>query len=117
MATKQADALAQIDAVTAIDQAFVNLYWRCKQFAAQQANNDYVTTWNNQPTYALNTDGSQGATDASPNTSHPIVGKDVAAADLSAFIGYGLNDFITFVEGTGAVTQADRRPALNKLLP
>ena len=117
MATKQTNALAQIDSVESIDQAFVNLYWRCKDFAARQANDDYVTTWNNQPTYTAAADGSQGATDATPNTDHPIVGKDVTAADLSAFVGYGINDFIAFVEGTAAPTQADRRPAFNKLLP
>lgn len=116
MAASQANALAAIADLKTIVQAFNNLHWLCKQFAERQTEDDYVSTWNAQATYAVNADGSQGATDSVPNTAHPIVGQGVSAGALSTAVGYLCNDFVSFVEN-GTPSQADRRPAIDALLP
>lgn len=115
MAASQSEALAAIGDLKAIVQQFNNLHHACAQFAERQAVKDYVSAWNNQPTYAYASDGSQGAADGTPNTSHPLVGYDFTAGDLSTAVGYLINDFMSFVEN-GAVNTADRRPAIIAVL-
>jgi len=116
MATQQANATQFAnDCISAASQ-LRTLLDTFGQLQARQAAHDFVTTLNNQPTYAVNADGSQGGTDGTPNTAHPIVGIGVAAADLSAFIGYGVNDLVSFLTGAGTPGYTDRRTAIGKLL-
>lgn len=114
--TPQQDTVAYAQALGALAAQIQAVYEQALVLQSQQTVHDYVTKFNNTPTYALNADGSAGATDGSPNTANPMVGINVSANAVSAFVGYGLNDFVTWFTGSGATAQADRRSATGGLL-
>jgi hypothetical protein len=95
---------------------FWSLYTACKTMYQRQAQHGYVALYNATSTYAVNADGSPGATDGSPNNAHPMQGTYLTANQISGFDGYAVNHFIDFVEGN-AVATADRRPAIQQMLP
>jgi hypothetical protein len=69
------------------------------------------------PTYALNSDGTAGATDGTPQQGNPITGLNVKFYDLDQARTDLVNDFVAFVTGSGAAAQLDRRVQINALLP
>lgn len=116
MNTVQANAIAAIDDHLAFVRQLEALYQSALDLKQRQTQHDYVSTWKAQPTYAVNADGSQGTADAQPDNGHPMSGVNLTADDLSAVTSYLVADLISFVENV-APTQADRRPAIYKVLP
>lgn len=83
----------------------------------REATHAYSAIYVATATYALNSDGTPGSQDVSPVSGHPMVGQAVAATDVSGFVGYVVNDLYNFLTGVSGPTTADRRPAINGMLP
>ena len=83
----------------------------------RQTINNYTANFAAMQTYTLNADGTQGNTDVIPVATHPIVDVHVSSSELSGALGYGVNDFVSFMTGSGPVSQSDRRSAIGALLP
>lgn len=113
----QPNAFNALTDFQALASQFWALYVDCKTMFQRQAQHNYTAIYNATSTYALNADGSPGAADGSPNNAHPMAGTYITANQVTGFDGYAVNDFIAFVEGTGAPSQADRRLAIQQMLP
>ena len=83
----------------------------------REATHAYSTIYSNTQTYATNSDGTPGSTDATPNSAHPMVGTYISANDIQGFSGYVVNDLYNFLTGVSGPTVADRRPAIKGMLP
>jgi hypothetical protein len=124
--TVQQDAVQYARDCATVAQSIKDLYNACLDLQARQAANDYVTKLNNTATYAENADGSVPTTTANGittittddplNTSHPMVGLNVPAVAVSAFLGFGVGDFVGFYTGS-AVAQINRTNVIGDLLP
>lgn len=113
--TPQQDTIAYAQALGALAAQIESVYEQALALQAQQTAHDYVSKFNATATYALNADGSVGTADGSPNTANPMVGINVSATAMSAFIGYGVGDFVSWFTG-GAPAQTDRRSVTGALL-
>jgi hypothetical protein len=82
----------------------------------QQSVKGYLTNINAMQTYALNADGSQGATDGSPVEGNPIVNLNVTPYALGVGYSAVVTDLVNFLTGAASVAQTDRRPAMQALL-
>lgn len=82
----------------------------------REATHGYSAIFQNTATYSLNPDGTPGSSDATPNTSHPMVGTYHSANDYQGFSGYVVNDLYNFLIGVSGPTVADRRPAIQGML-
>jgi hypothetical protein len=76
----------------------------------------YLANINAMQTYALNADGTAGATDGSPVEGNPIVGLNVTPYALGVAKSQLVDDLVSFLTGSAA-SQTDRRPAMQALLP
>ena len=112
----QDNAFAMIALKQDAARAFWNLYIVCKTLQQQELQHGYSTTYSTTATYVLNSDGSPGSVDGTPDPTHPMVGHYLSANAIQGFQGYCVNDFINFVEN-GAVATADRRVAIQQMLP
>lgn len=112
----QGNAYAALNDYAALATQFWNLYMACKTMQQRQTQHNYTAIYNATTTYTLNADGSPGANDVTPNNAHPMVGTYITANEVSGFEGYGIDNFISFIEN-GAVATADRRPAIQQMLP
>jgi hypothetical protein len=71
-ATKQAAALTAANTIIQACQSLTTLRTSINQLVTQYNSEDFSTVWSNLATAALNDDGSLGAVDSAPNTTHPI---------------------------------------------
>jgi hypothetical protein len=110
------NAFATLSDWQSIAQQMWNLYMTCKTMQQRQQQHAYVALYQATSTYTVNADGTPGANDVTPNNAHPMVGTYLTANEVSGFDGYGVNEFVNFVEGNTTLV-ADRRPAIQQMLP
>jgi len=67
-------------------QQMIQLYNSVSLFIAHNTQRNYGTGLATLPTYTVNADGTQGATDATPNAAHLIVGLNLSLNDLAALL-------------------------------
>lgn len=82
-ATKEAAAINGANAMIQLAQQIANLRASINAFVTQYSDEGFSTVWSNLATAALNTDGSPGTVDGSPNTTHPIDTRATANSGLS----------------------------------
>jgi hypothetical protein len=86
MLNKNAEGIATAKELLDICTSIKNLDAAIKNLTARASQRGYQTEWNALDTYAVNANGTQGATDGTPTSGHPIVGVDIAAGDLATLL-------------------------------
>lgn len=81
--TKQTKAIAAANGIIGIAQQLAILRSNINAFVVPYNSEGYSTVWNNLATAALNTDGSLGTADSTPNVSHPIDTRVAANTNLA----------------------------------
>jgi hypothetical protein len=120
--SRQDKALSQANALLALMVQFQGLRSSLDELIYQYISETYNTIWGALPTAALNADGSLGAADPSPVSTHPIdtrVGnasvltKVISQSQLVAGISF-LQDFQKFLNNQ-AVSTSQRSQTLDDL--
>jgi hypothetical protein len=114
--TQNANALTFAQNIINFNSQLKYLLGLAEDIQESQANHNYAANLQAMPTYALNADGSQGATDGSPQQGNPIVGLNVSFYNLDQSRINLANDLVTLLTGSGAVSTLDRRPKIDALL-
>lgn len=114
---RQGNAFLALNDYAALAQQVSNILMTVTDLKQRESTHAYSTIYNNTSTYALNLDGTPGATDSNPVPSHPMSGTYLAANDVNGFVGYVVNDLYNFLMGISGPTVADRRPAIKGMLP
>lgn len=111
----QNNAFSALNDYVNLAQQMWNIFLRVQELKQREANHAYSVIYANTQTYNPNPDGTIGATDSTPNTSHPMVGTTTSSSQINGFVGYMVNDYYNMITGV-AVTTADRRPAIMGML-
>ena len=110
--TQQERALASATAQQALRARFRDLRRDVDEYLAQYNSGGYAAVWNNLPTAAWNPDGTLGAADPTPVTTHPITAGAPqflrTANDLGVGIAF-LTDWVTWLT-------AARKAAIDNLV-
>jgi hypothetical protein len=86
MTDKQIEAVAAANELVGLGNQIRNLNVLLVSITNRASLRAYQTAWNALDTYSYNANGSQGATDGTPTSGHPIVGANIAASDLATIL-------------------------------
>jgi len=103
-------ALACANDLIAWEQRLEQLLLDARAISTRVTQGNFQGNWNAMATYLVSTNGTQGATDANPVNTHPIVGLNVPANTLQGF-SFMVNDFITFMTSTNTSPPQQNREA------
>jgi hypothetical protein len=119
-ATQQSQAIANANAVMNLGASLLQLYAAITAVNNAWNDDSSLTVLQAMGTTALNTDGTPGAADGTPNPAHPLntatyptLTRAIAANDLGSILTQ-LNAVVGFVNGSQAGPTAGVRSVLNK---
>jgi hypothetical protein len=110
--TKKAAAITGANTLISIMSQFQSLRQQCADVVKAYNSEAWNSAWSAMATAAQNADGSLGAADGSPNTSHPIdtrvtdqttLNRAATANQFIATVTF-LNDFANFLGNQGVAT-------------
>jgi hypothetical protein len=114
--TPQTQAVQVANGLIGAAQQFMSIYAQLVTLQQQWTDNAVATTLSLMATAALNSDGSLGAADGSPNVAHPMTNVGLSRAISSTQVTQIktiLDGFVTYINGSAVTTQASARPILN----
>jgi hypothetical protein len=114
---RQGNAYSALNDYAALALQVSNLLQSIIDLRNRESANAYSTIYSNTATYALNSDGTPGTQDGTPNHANPMIGTYLSANYVTGFTGYIVNDLFNFLTGVSGPTVADRRPAIKNMLP
>ena len=80
------EALASANLLVALMKNLKATYYQTAELIAEANARGFVTEWAGLDTYTTNPDGSQGATDVTPDPTHRIVGVNMSKNDLNSLL-------------------------------
>lgn len=114
--TPQTQAAQVVNGLIACAQQMMTIYQQMVALDAQWTDQNVANIVAAMATAAQNADGSIGATDATPNTAHPITSALLTRAISStqiAQIKTILDGMVGYINGQAVATQAGSRAILN----
>jgi len=122
MATVQSQAIAAANSNISGAQQLMTLYQQLIALQNVWTDVNVGNTLNALSTVALNTDGSLGAADATPNTAHPIdtskypsMSRALSSTQITQ-IKTILDGIVTYIQGGAVTTQPSARAILNQAI-
>lgn len=119
MTTPQTQSIQVANGLISASQQLMNLYQQMVTLDAQWTDDGVATILAAMATTAINTDGSTGAADGSPNVAHPLntttyptLSRAISSTQLGQLKTI-LDGVVTYVNGTAVTTQAGARAILN----
>ena len=116
-ATTQSQTVAMINESLGLIANVQLLYKQVVDFNRRNTEINPAQYWANFPTAPINSDGSLGAADATPNAAHPMtlagLNRAISANALFAANSALLTDFQSFIDNQATYTAKDRRPNMD----
>jgi hypothetical protein len=116
--TQQTQVIGVANEVINFSAQLIAVYNACKVMQTQWTDDGVASLLNAQATVVLNSDGSLGAADGSPNTAHPIdpnkvpgLARPLSSTQLAQMKGI-LDSFVNYIEGQAIGANANTRSFL-----
>ncbi len=118
-ATQQTQAIAIANQLIGLSSALMSIYTQMVVLDAAWTDQGVANVLNAMGTVALNTDGSNGAVDGTPNVTHPLdpakyptLSRSLSANQITS-LKTVLDNIVTYVNGSAVSATASARAILN----